>query len=104
MHRGDNKHVIVLPLKKMEDSVTVAQNAQAAAADPRGNAFKTVLSRDEIENLSDDPAEMAQQLQDLAAATRRSASTVSPAAAAAEGADQIDPHRPRPVRGRKPFR
>ena len=66
VRRGDNKHVVVLPLKKMEESVTVAQNAQAAAADPRGNAFKTVLSREEIENLSDDPAEMAQQLQELA--------------------------------------
>src|SRR5436190_17449690 len=66
IRRGDNKHVLVLPLKKMEESVTVAQNAQAAAADPRGNAFKTVLTRQEIENLSDDPAEMAQQLQDLA--------------------------------------
>jgi hypothetical protein len=66
VRRGDNKHVVVLPLKKMEESVTVAQNAQAAAADPRGNAFKTVLTREEIETLSDDPAEMAQQLQDLA--------------------------------------
>ena len=66
IRRGDNRHVIVLPLKKMEESVTVAQNAQLAAADPRGNAFKTVLTRQEIENLSDDPTEMAQQLQDLA--------------------------------------
>ena len=66
VRRGDNRHVIVLPLKKMEEAVTVAQNAQAAAADPRGNAFKTVLTREEIENLSDDTAEMAQQLQDLA--------------------------------------
>jgi hypothetical protein len=66
IRRGDNKHVLVLPLKKMEESVTVAQNAQAAAADPRGNAFKTVLTRQEIENLSDDRSEMAQQLQDLA--------------------------------------
>jgi hypothetical protein len=66
VRRGDNKNVVVLPLKKMEESVTVAQNAQAAAADPRGNAFKTALSPQEIENLSDDPAEMAQQLQDMA--------------------------------------
>src|SRR5436190_1626405 len=66
VRRGENKHVLVLPLKKMEESVTVAQNAQAAAADPRGNAFKTVLTPEEIANLSDDPAEMAQQLQDLA--------------------------------------
>jgi hypothetical protein len=66
VRRGDNKHVIVLPLKRVEESVTVAQNAQAAAADPRGSAFKTVLTKQEIENLSDDPTEMAQQLQDLA--------------------------------------
>jgi hypothetical protein len=66
IRRGDNRHVVVLPVKKVEESVTVAQNAQAAAADPRGTAFKTVLTRQEIENLSDDPSEMAQQLQDLA--------------------------------------
>src|SRR4030095_2311421 len=66
VRRGDNKHVLVLPLKKLEESVEVAQNAQAAAADPRGSAFKTVLTTQEIENLSDDPAELAQQLQDLA--------------------------------------
>jgi hypothetical protein len=66
IRRGDNKHVIVLPLKKVEETVTVSQNAQAAAADPRGSAFKTVLTPQEIENLSDDPTEMAQQLQDLA--------------------------------------
>jgi Carboxypeptidase regulatory-like domain len=66
IRRGDNKHVVVLPLKGVEESVSVTQNAQAAAADQRGNAFKTVLTRQEIENLSDDPAEMAQQLQDLA--------------------------------------
>jgi hypothetical protein len=66
VRRGDNKHVLVLRLKNIEESVTVAQNAQAAAADPRGNAFKTVLTSEEIANLSDDPAELAQQLQDLA--------------------------------------
>ena len=78
VRRGDNKHVVVLPLGKMEESVTVAQNAQAAAADPRGSAFKTVLTREEIENLSDDRAEMARRLRISPAATRRSASTASP--------------------------
>ena len=66
IRRGDNKHVVILPLKGVEESVNVTQNAQAAAADPRGNSFKTVLTKEEIQNLSDDPAEMAQQLQDLA--------------------------------------
>jgi hypothetical protein len=66
VRRGDNKLVVVLPLRQMEESVTVAPDAQAGAADPRGNSFKTVLSNEEIENLSDDSAEMVQQLQDLA--------------------------------------
>lgn len=63
---GDNKQVMILRLKSIEESVTVAQNAQAAAADPRGNGGRTVLSREEIEALSDDPIDMAQQLQDMA--------------------------------------
>ena len=66
LRRGDNKHVVVLGLKNVQESVTVAQDAQAAAADPRGNAFKTQLTVEEIAALSDDPAEMAQQLQDMA--------------------------------------
>lgn len=63
---GDNRHVIVLRLSAFQASITVARDAQAAAADPRGNAFRTILSRQEIEALSDDPAEMAQQLIDMA--------------------------------------
>ncbi len=65
---GDNKHIVILPLRRVEQSVTVAQDAQAAAVDPRGNAFKTILTRDEIDALSDDPAEMQQQLLDMASA------------------------------------
>ena len=65
---GDNKHIVILPLKRVEQSVTVGQDAQAAAADPRGSAFKTILTRGEIDALSDDPAEMMQQLLDMAGA------------------------------------
>jgi hypothetical protein len=39
----------------VEESVTVGHEAQAAAADPRGNAFKRILTREEIDALSDDP-------------------------------------------------
>lgn len=62
---GDNKHVIVLPIKKMESEVTVGRDAQAVASD-RTARFGTALTREQIEALSDDPAEMAQQLQDMA--------------------------------------
>jgi hypothetical protein len=62
---GENKQVAVLPLPKLEASITVAQDKQEAAAD-RAQSFGTVLTRDEIEALSDDPATLQRQLQDMA--------------------------------------
>src|SRR5262245_35283709 len=35
---GDNKHVVLLPLKGMEANVSVSQDKQVAAADPRGTS------------------------------------------------------------------
>jgi hypothetical protein len=66
VNRGDNKHVVVLPLKNMSESVTVHQDVQEAAANRDTHAFGLNLSNEEIAALSDDPAEMAQQLADLA--------------------------------------
>ena len=65
LRAGDNKHVVVLPIQKMETEVTVGRDAQAVAADPRAK-FGTALTREQIDALSDDPAEMAQQLADMA--------------------------------------
>jgi len=62
---GDNRQVAVLPLPKLEASITVAQDKQEAATD-RSVSFGTVLTRDQIEALSDDPATLQQQLQDMA--------------------------------------
>lgn len=63
---GDNRQTVTLALKRLQDSVTVAQDAQAAAANPRGGSFGSVLTREEINALSDDRAEMARQLQEMA--------------------------------------
>jgi len=63
---GENKQVIVLPLEKLEASVTVGQDRQTAASDRQGSSFGTTLTRDAIEALSDDPAILQQQLQDMA--------------------------------------
>jgi hypothetical protein len=62
---GENKHVLVLPLRKMSDSVTVGRDPQQAAAD-RASTFGTAMTREQIDALSDDPDEMARQLQDIA--------------------------------------
>jgi hypothetical protein len=65
---GDNKHVVVLPLQKMQDTVTVSRDAREAALDPRGLTFGSALTREQIEALSDDPDEMQRQLQEMAGA------------------------------------
>jgi len=62
---GDNKHVVVLPIQKMQSEVTVGRDAQNVSSDRR-STFGTALTREQIEALSDDPAEMQQQLQDMA--------------------------------------
>jgi Carboxypeptidase regulatory-like domain len=63
---GENKQTIILKLKSVQADVQVAQDAQAAAANPRGGAFGSTLTREEINALSDDRTVMAQQLQDMA--------------------------------------
>src|SRR5207237_2908586 len=62
---GDNKHIVVLPLQRVQDSVNVSQDNQVAAAD-RNSTFGTTLTREQINTLSDDPAEMQQQILDMA--------------------------------------
>jgi hypothetical protein len=63
---GDNRHVVVLAIQKMEETVNVGQDAQAGAADRRSNAFGTAMTREQMDALSDDPDEMQRQLQDMA--------------------------------------
>jgi hypothetical protein len=65
LRSGDNKHIIVLPLRGLTDTVTVGRDAQEAAADRVGR-FGSALTREQIDALSDDPAEMQRQLQEMA--------------------------------------
>ena len=62
---GDNKHVVVLPLKQMSESVTVGQDARQARVDRRPS-LGTALTREQIDALSDDPDELQRQLSDMA--------------------------------------
>ncbi len=64
VNRGDNKHVVVLPLKNMAESITVGGVNQAA--DRAGRAFGLNVAQEQIQALSDDPAEMQRQLNDIA--------------------------------------
>jgi hypothetical protein len=65
LRNGDNKQLLLLPIEKMATSVEVGQDKQEAAAN-RGHTFGTTLTREQMEALSDDPAELRQQLQDMA--------------------------------------
>jgi hypothetical protein len=61
---GENKQVLVLPLDRMQSSVTVERDRQQSASD-RDVTFGTVLTREQIDALSDDPDELRRQLMDL---------------------------------------
>jgi hypothetical protein len=64
VNRGDNKHVVVLALQNLAESVTVGGTNQAA--DRAGRTFGLSAAPEQVEALSDDPAEMQRQLDDLA--------------------------------------
>jgi len=63
---GENRQVAILSIQRMEAAVTVEQDKQQAASDRNGPSFGTTLTRDQIDALSDDPATLQQQLQDMA--------------------------------------
>src|SRR5688500_10587151 len=58
---GESRHVVILPLVKLEDTVTVGRDIQTVAADRRSSEFGLKLSDDQIQALSDDPQELARQ-------------------------------------------
>ncbi len=62
---GDNRQVVVLPIDRVQSSVTVERDRQQAASD-RDVTFGAVLTREQIEALSDDPDELRRQLMDIA--------------------------------------
>ena len=66
VRQGDNRHIIVLLVENFAESVDVQQDAQAGAADRRSDAFGSVLTREALDALSDDPDEMQRQLMDMA--------------------------------------
>ena len=55
---GDSRRTITLPIKKVTEDVVVGRDGQSSSLDPRGNAFSTVLTREQIAALPDDPDEM----------------------------------------------
>ncbi len=66
VRNGDNRRSVTLQIKKREEAVNVQRDKQAAATDPLGAAFSTVLTREQIAALPDDPDEMEKVLKAMA--------------------------------------
>ncbi|MFB3855108.1 MAG: carboxypeptidase regulatory-like domain-containing protein [Vicinamibacterales bacterium] len=63
---GTSRRSLVLPIEKLDEKLTVERDKQMSALDPRGAAFSTVLTREQIEALPDDPEEMEKALKAMA--------------------------------------
>jgi hypothetical protein len=66
LRAGDNRREVKLAIAKLAETVQVGRDPRERASDPRGDAFATVLSQAQIDELPDDPDEMEQALRDLA--------------------------------------
>lgn len=63
---GANNIEVKLDVADVREEVTVAQDKREAGTDPRGNAFATVLTAEQIAQFPDDPEEFEQALRNLA--------------------------------------
>jgi len=55
---GDTRRRVTLQIRKLDQAVTVSRDRQSSALDPAGSAFSSVLTREQIDALPDDPDEM----------------------------------------------
>lgn len=63
---GENRRDAVLAIQKLDESVSVGRDPATVASDPNNDRFNTVLSRDQINALPDDPDEMERVLKEMA--------------------------------------
>ena len=63
---GDNRREVTLALEKLDENVSVGRDPATAASDPNSDRYSTVLSKDQIDALPDDPDEMEQVLKQMA--------------------------------------
>lgn len=59
---GANRDEVRLEVARVNEEVVVAEDEREKALDPRGNAFSTVLTQEQIDQLPDDPEEMEQAI------------------------------------------
>jgi hypothetical protein len=65
VNRGENRRTQVMAVKRLDETVTVQRDKQSVATD-RTLVFGSTLTREQIEALPDDPAELEKALRELA--------------------------------------
>ena len=63
---GENKRDAVLKIQKLDESVSVGRDKATVGSDPNNDRFNTVLSKEQINALPDDPDEMERVLKEMA--------------------------------------
>jgi hypothetical protein len=63
---GDTRRDVTLSIEKLDQSVSVARDPSTVASDPGTDRFNTVLSKQQIDALPDDPDEMESVLKEMA--------------------------------------
>ncbi len=63
---GDNRRDVTLAIQKIDQSVSVGRDPATSASDPNNDRFNTVLSKQQIDALPDDPDEMEAMLKEMA--------------------------------------
>ncbi len=63
---GNNQLEVRLEIARVQEEITVERDKREANTDPRGNAFTTVLTQEQIAQLPDDPEEFEEVLRQMA--------------------------------------
>ena len=63
---GETRRDVTLAIQKLDQSVSVGRDPATAASDPNSDRFNTVLSKQQIDALPDDPDEMESVLKEMA--------------------------------------
>jgi hypothetical protein len=67
LKNGSNKFEVKLEIEGVKENVVVAQDQREKNLDPRGNAFSSVLTAEQIAQLPDDPEEFEQAIRAMGA-------------------------------------
>lgn len=65
LKNGSNKFEVKLEIEGVKENVVVAQDQREKNLDPRGNAFSSVLTAEQIAQLPDDPDEFEQAIRNM---------------------------------------